>query len=454
MIEAADGEEPPSVRTAAVRRRRRKPAAAAQPPVARSGNVDARRLERESVCVIEPARRVPTSKLGRVLDMLAADAGATIGELTTATGWLEHTTRAALTGLRHRGYDAEPHAKGARRRFGLPDRLARAKRRRNDRRRARRRTRRRASASRPPMPRRTRRHRAASSLQSRLERLQELDSSGVARGMAAALSIGAAAHQPRSARAGPGVSAAGTRIRRLAEVGAAEPRRVGGRADPDEAGGAPTPKPAPPRLKPGARLVREWHGRTHSVVVLDDAFEFEGKRYRSLTQIAREITGAHWSGPRFFGLAKRSGGAEVGRPRRRVRDDPEETVGLAPSALGTPSIGARQDVAGRGSRTMLAARGHAGKGERPWLSGKGASERGRSATKDASAECAQRPRPLRDLHPQIVRGRARAGVQLPRRPARGLRGLCPQPEARGLDRLCRPSTTIPAIPAATWSGRR
>ena len=46
-----------------------------------------------------------TSKIGRVLEMLAADAGATIEELTAATGWLEHTTRAALTGLRHRGYE-------------------------------------------------------------------------------------------------------------------------------------------------------------------------------------------------------------------------------------------------------------------------------------------------------------------------------------------------------------
>jgi Protein of unknown function (DUF3489) len=47
----------------------------------------------------------PNSKIGRVLDMLAAEAGATIGELIAATGWLEHTTRAALTGLRHRGYE-------------------------------------------------------------------------------------------------------------------------------------------------------------------------------------------------------------------------------------------------------------------------------------------------------------------------------------------------------------
>jgi hypothetical protein len=47
----------------------------------------------------------PNSKLGRVVGMLGAEAGATISELTAATGWLKHTTRAALTGLRHRGYE-------------------------------------------------------------------------------------------------------------------------------------------------------------------------------------------------------------------------------------------------------------------------------------------------------------------------------------------------------------
>jgi hypothetical protein len=55
-------------------------------------------------------------------------------------------------------------------------------------------------------------------------------------------------------------------------------------------------------LKPGARLVREWHGRTHSVTVTEDGFEYAGTSYPSLTKIARKITGAHWSGPRFFGL--------------------------------------------------------------------------------------------------------------------------------------------------------
>jgi hypothetical protein len=55
-------------------------------------------------------------------------------------------------------------------------------------------------------------------------------------------------------------------------------------------------------LKPGARLVREWHGRTHTVTVTDDGFEYAGASYSSLTKIAKKITGAHWSGPRFFGL--------------------------------------------------------------------------------------------------------------------------------------------------------
>jgi hypothetical protein len=64
-------------------------------------------------------------------------------------------------------------------------------------------------------------------------------------------------------------------------------------------------KPVEPRLKPGTRLIREWRGRTHTVIVLDDGFKFEGRPYRSLTQIAAAITGAHWSGPRFFGLKDR-----------------------------------------------------------------------------------------------------------------------------------------------------
>jgi hypothetical protein len=59
-------------------------------------------------------------------------------------------------------------------------------------------------------------------------------------------------------------------------------------------------------LKTGANLVRHWRGHTHAVLVGEDGFEYEGQRYPSLTVIAERITGAHWSGPRFFGLTKRA----------------------------------------------------------------------------------------------------------------------------------------------------
>ncbi len=68
------------------------------------------------------------------------------------------------------------------------------------------------------------------------------------------------------------------------------------------------------RLKPGARFVREWRGETHRVVVLEEGFEWKGTQWHSLSAIAREITGVHWSGPRFFGLngkTKAQASAEV-----------------------------------------------------------------------------------------------------------------------------------------------
>ena len=63
-------------------------------------------------------------------------------------------------------------------------------------------------------------------------------------------------------------------------------------------------------MKPGTKLVREWHGHAHMVSVLDDGFEYQGERYNSLTRIARRITGVHWSGPLFFGISKRRRVAE------------------------------------------------------------------------------------------------------------------------------------------------
>jgi len=59
-----------------------------------------------------------------------------------------------------------------------------------------------------------------------------------------------------------------------------------------------------PKLPEGAKLVRQWGGRTHEVNVLKEGrcFRYQNEDYKSLTQVAKVITGAHWSGPRFFGL--------------------------------------------------------------------------------------------------------------------------------------------------------
>jgi hypothetical protein len=69
---------------------------------------------------------------------------------------------------------------------------------------------------------------------------------------------------------------------------------------------------ARPELKPGTRLMRQWQGRSYDVLVLDDGFSWQGTRYRSLSAIARQITGTAWSGPLFFGL-KPNGSTPAGR---------------------------------------------------------------------------------------------------------------------------------------------
>jgi hypothetical protein len=63
-------------------------------------------------------------------------------------------------------------------------------------------------------------------------------------------------------------------------------------------------------IKPGTRLIREWRGKTHTVSVAETGYEFQGSRYRSLSEIARLITGTRWSGPLFFGLKARSAKVE------------------------------------------------------------------------------------------------------------------------------------------------
>ena len=74
-----------------------------------------------------------------------------------------------------------------------------------------------------------------------------------------------------------------------------------------------------PELKPGTRLVREWQGRTYEVLVLDDGLSWQGASYRSLSALARKITGTAWSGPLFFGL----------KPNRTASLNPSRGLGSA-----------------------------------------------------------------------------------------------------------------------------
>lgn len=71
--------------------------------------------------------------------------------------------------------------------------------------------------------------------------------------------------------------------------------------------GVETSKSIARRLKSGSRLMREWNGVTHQVEVLETGYLWQGEKYRSLSAIAKAITGAHWSGPRFFGTTENGG---------------------------------------------------------------------------------------------------------------------------------------------------
>jgi len=104
------------------------------------------------------------------------------------------------------------------------------------------------------------------------------------------------------------VRALAYRIQELAEGGL--PRAILRRLLPAgsaEQEGGTAPRTVELDLRPGAHLVREWHGRTHTVTVTETGFEHQGQHYRSLSTIARQITGTRWSGPRFFAPTRRGG---------------------------------------------------------------------------------------------------------------------------------------------------
>jgi DUF2924 family protein len=155
---------------------------------------------------------------------------------------------------------------------------------------------------------------AGDPLATRLTALEDLDLEGLRRewerlyGAAAPTRLSrdllrrAIAHRVQEAALGGLAPAARRRLAALARE-----RRAGE--------GRPAAAPAAAlRLKPGTALVREWHGRTHTVLVLaEGGFEREGQRYASPSEVARAITGVRWSGPRFFGLLR---GVTRGADRR------------------------------------------------------------------------------------------------------------------------------------------
>jgi len=73
----------------------------------------------------------------------------------------------------------------------------------------------------------------------------------------------------------------------------------------DEIASGRAPSPPPTVVKPGTRLLREWRGVIHEVIVLEDGVQYRGETWASLSAVAREITGTRWSGPLFFGLKGR-----------------------------------------------------------------------------------------------------------------------------------------------------
>jgi hypothetical protein len=220
-----------------------------------------------------------------VLTAISAGAGATLSEITALSGWLPHTARAAVTGLRQRGFPVQLHrARGAQ---SLPpaDRRLRV---------AAMAKRRGAGSGLPRM------HHAANSTGESHVNAVELREAWQRLHRAAA-----------PAALSPDMLRRDIAYRQQADwhggLSADARRRLAALAGAD-ASQASQPRPQTARIKPGSTLLREWHGRTYTVLALEEGFETSGQRFASLSEVARHITGAHWSGPRFFGL-RREGAA-------------------------------------------------------------------------------------------------------------------------------------------------
>ena len=217
----------------------------------------------------------------------------------------------------------------------------------------------------------------ADELAQRIAAFNESDGAATARRMAQALSGPAAEIEPRPADPHHRLPHAGACVWRVEQGDPAQARRVDQGTEGQGKYRGHTRYVAAAGHAAGAGVA--WQDST--VVVTEEGFEYAGKAFASLTKIAHAITGAHWSGPRFFGLIRKSASnGQLGSDASRSRSTRRSRSMANRSAPGSQS--------------------HPGK------------------------------TPLRDLYPQEQRGRAGTGLQLARRPARGLRGLHRQPEAR------------------------
>ena len=207
-----------------------------------------------------PAPAATPTKLEQIVAMLSRPEGASLAELVAATGWQAHSVRGALAGsLKRKGYH-HPVREGGRR-AALPDRSRAMT--------ARRRSRGRGRAAGDARPR------------------------GAARALAPARRQPAAPALAGAHAAAAGLAAAGRGCR-----AASIPRPGAGSAC------AGRVQAEGLELGVGARLRREWRGRTVEVVVEEDGFRWEERLYPSLSAAATAIAGTRWNGPRFFGLRR------------------------------------------------------------------------------------------------------------------------------------------------------
>ena len=190
-------------------------------------------------------------------------------------------------------------------------------------------------------------------------------------------------------------------------------------------------------LKSGALLVREWNGRLERVMILDDGCAWNGCVYRSLSQVAKAITGTNWNGHRFFGLKAVRTGASNRKRNVTPRPNSLLDIGVSPTLAGfapampdrSPPLATKESEFGISEQIGLATqlRGRAnGPSDRlaqgPAFRPQGVPARSSSRPKGPTMKRVDRPS-LRRLYARLHRLWSGAGLQLSRQPARGLRGL-------------------------------